>query len=1201
MRASLTCLLALLLSIPLLPAATVTSLTLIDADADAPIAAFDPLIDGTELDLATLPTTNLSVRANVDGTPSQVNFELSGAMSHTHGEGTAPYAMYGDSSGDYDPWTPVVGAYSLAVDCDDGAAYAIDFTVVDGGGTPPPPEGAFLEASGLVVMEYEHAAYDDLGHWGSVGTAYSGYTGDGYLEWKTGDDSTSIDSSGQDVLTWEFTITTTGVYQLHMRSRPSHNTEHNDVWIDFPDLRAYKVKNDTDQGNLDGWTKMYNNGGGNWGWQTTTVDNDRHDIWVSIDSPGTYSFRCSGRSTRFAVDRIVLRHSEASKTTAKDTATPESERAGADGDGSVTIGGELKQWHRVDLRQAAVYSEELADPNPFRDYRMNVSFTAPSGAVYVVPGYFATDGQGGDAGNVWLAHLNPHESGTWSYAVSFRSGTDVAVSLDPAAGTAVAPCDGVGGSFDVAASDKSGADFRAPDKGMLSNRGHHYLTYGGSGAPFLYTGPGIPENILGYNGFTNSTVGVGHDFTVHGDHWNSGDPDWGGGAGRNLIGALNYIADQGGNAIYMMSNTIGGDGEDCFPHPTFDDTKDRYDLLKLIQWDIALAHAQAKGIFLHWHLAENERSNYEYYGGTKDSGSLTVERKLSFRMLNAVFGHYNGLKWNLMEECEWVADERSAQMAYIHAIDPYDHPVTYQVGGAGISYSTYDSHLGDPNIDAGSFQGGASRSSMFDTIQAWRTTSAGAGEPWTCAWDEPQKIENDNADEVDGYPMGRRDKMWPCLMGGGDGFMWYIQKDGGGHGFDQRIEDFTIMQNAFNWCGYARDFLGDLPLLEMSSSTSLVDSSTGTDYALVKPGQVYAIFNDRAGTGMTLDLSGVSGTFTVEWFDPRDGGDLVDGTVTSVSGGGVVDLGSAPQHTDQDWAVLVRLAGGVETYTLTVENGSGDGDYVEGAEVTLTADAAPAGQAFAAWTGDVTGVADVSAATTTVTIGTADLTITATYEDVAQEPFGGSPIPIPGRVEAEDYDLGGEGVAYHDEDSHNEGGDYRSDGVDVQSNDDTDGGYNVGWTTAGEWLEYTVDVGRTGTYTVTVRVAAQSGDGGLSLAVDGTPVGEAQTFPSTGGWQTWTDHLFEVELEAGVQILRVTIDDGDFNLGHLDFATNVVRALTIGLSPAPVDDWAVEAATAAGGIATQELLPAADGVETTFADLDGTEDYEFVFVPLGEG
>lgn len=616
---------------------------------------------------------------------------------------------------------------------------------------------------------------------------------------------------------------------------------------------------------------------------------------------------------------------------------------GCVGSAQAAVSGELKQWHEVLVTIDGPTSSQDATPNPFLDYRFNVTFTAPSGKTYVVPGYFAGDGVGGAAGKVWAAHLNPHETGAWSWSASFRSGANVAVELGATAGTAVSPYHGQSGTFTIAASDKSGADFRAPDKGMLVNRGHHYLTYGGSGKPFLFTGPGIPENILGYRGFTNTTVGIGHEFNAHLAHWKTGDPDWNGGAGKKLIGALNYIADNGANCLYMMSTTVDGDGNDCFPHPAAQGKTTRYDLLKLRQWDIALAHAQRKGIFLHWALAENE--NHDYYGGSHTANSLTTERKLYFRMMAARFGHYNGLKWNLAEEIEWVKAERLAQAAYLKAIDPYDHPVTHQGGGAGLPYSTYDEEKGTGDIDAMSFQGGDSREKMFDTIKKYREMSAAAGQKWTAAFDEPQKIENNTKDDV-GYPHGRRNKMWPCLMAGGDGFMWYIQQDGGGHGFDQRIEDFAIMRDAFRWSGYIRDFLSPLPLLDMVPSRTIVTSTTGEDACLYQAGEVYAIFNDSAGSGISLDLTGVPGTtnFTVRWFDPRNGGALVIGSVATIAGGAVRNLGNAPSDLTKDWAVLVQRSGGAPTNLAPTVSAGPDRSITLPATATLAGTASDDGQ-----------------------------------------------------------------------------------------------------------------------------------------------------------------------------------------------------------------------------------------------------------------
>jgi hypothetical protein len=71
---------------------------------------------------------------------------------------------------------------------------------------------------------------------------------------------------------------------------------------------------------------------------------------------------------------------------------------------------------------------------------------------------------------------------------------------------------------------------------------------------------------------------------------------------------------------------------------------------------------------------------------------------------------------------------------------------------------------------------------------------------------------------------------------------------------------------------------------------------------------VYAVYLPDGGT-TTLDLSDASGAFDVKWYDPRHGGELQDGSVTSVEGGGSASLGNAPAEPASDWAVLVRRDG----------------------------------------------------------------------------------------------------------------------------------------------------------------------------------------------------------------------------------------------------------------------------------------------------
>ena len=131
-------------------------------------------------------------------------------------------------------------------------------------------------------------------------------------------------------------------------------------------------------------------------------------------------------------------------------------------DDRVHVAGELKQWHDVVLTLDGPHTGEAADPNPFLDYRLTVTF-ANGSKRYEVPGYFAADGNAAESGatdgNRWRVHFVPDETGEWSYAVSFRTGPEVAVSLDPGAGRPVAP-DGASGRLVIGPSDKTGQDYR---------------------------------------------------------------------------------------------------------------------------------------------------------------------------------------------------------------------------------------------------------------------------------------------------------------------------------------------------------------------------------------------------------------------------------------------------------------------------------------------------------------------------------------------------------------------------------------------------------------------------------------------------------------------------------------------------------------------------------------------------------------------
>ncbi|WP_370980786.1 carbohydrate-binding protein [Agaribacterium sp. ZY112] len=146
---------------------------------------------------------------------------------------------------------------------------------------------------------------------------------------------------------------------------------------------------------------------------------------------------------------------------------------------------------------------------------------------------------------------------------------------------------------------------------------------------------------------------------------------------------------------------------------------------------------------------------------------------------------------------------------------------------------------------------------------------------------------------------------------------------------------------------------------------------------------------------------------------------------------------------------------------------------------------------------------------------------------------------IPGRIEVEDFDLGGGDVAYKDSGNGNNGNSYReSEHVDIQATSDSDGDYNVGWIADGEWLEYSIAASNSGNYDIQLRVAVSGASASKAVMVrlDNELLGQF-TLASTGGWQNWqTLKLENVSIKAGVnQVLRLEMLGGNFNLNWIDF------------------------------------------------------------------
>jgi ELWxxDGT repeat protein len=171
-------------------------------------------------------------------------------------------------------------------------------------------------------------------------------------------------------------------------------------------------------------------------------------------------------------------------------------------------------------------------------------------------------------------------------------------------------------------------------------------------------------------------------------------------------------------------------------------------------------------------------------------------------------------------------------------------------------------------------------------------------------------------------------------------------------------------------------------------------------------------------------------------------------------------------------------------------------------------------------------------------------------------PFGGTPWPVPGLIQAVNFDVGGEGVAYHDTTTDNEGGQYRpTEGVDIEVCNDTNGGFCVFQTRPGEWLNYTIQAAATGMYQLDVRVFSPVVNSGyFRFEVDGAMIVEYLLNGVAGAWSTESSI---VGLSAGQHILRLYFeqastagDVGVFNWFNFTLlATNQPPVVTIQSPP----------------------------------------------------
>jgi len=623
--------------------------------------------------------------------------------------------------------------------------------------------------------------------------------------------------------------------------------------------------------------------------------------------------------------------------------------------------------------------DQATGPNPFADYRLDVTFSR-SGREYTVPGYFAacTDSadRGCTSGKLWRAHFVPMEAGEWTYRVSFRTGDDVVASGD--AGEAVVGIDGATGSFDVSAAPRN--DVRA--RGLLQYRGAQYYRWSGTGRPFFKFGVDSPENTLAYSDFdrTPNARGMRHDWQPHVRDYDARARSftWGNERGQGLLGRFAYLRGAGVNSVSMLLFNVGGDDQNVIPQvmrvsaDSYERLSpadqwaqgvehDRYDIVKLAQWQRALSYADELGLQVQFKMQEVENNLF------MDGGNLGRERKIYIREMIARFNHFLAVCWNMGEENTQHPDVVRQQAKYIDSLDPYDHPLvmaTYPrqkerfrphlasgsaLNGLAMQGATID--FSDMRPDIVKWTNASIRAGRRVVIGYDESGTAGPGAPIDAGFDlnslptkgvlsfspgdiapgqpgaepmlarealeePPSVVQPEIAPTRETY---RRHAIWNALLAGAAGMELYYGwtnkcHDLGCENDRTRALKFSDGRNAI---AFFNEYVADRAF-GMVADDEL--TMARTEYVFADYGKTYVVYT-RAGTPAMLSLLGQNGRYSVDWYDAVAGGPLRKGSVLEIAGGEApleegadrsmrnsrfASLGTPPSGGSDDWVALVR-------------------------------------------------------------------------------------------------------------------------------------------------------------------------------------------------------------------------------------------------------------------------------------------------------
>lgn len=583
------------------------------------------------------------------------------------------------------------------------------------------------------------------------------------------------------------------------------------------------------------------------------------------------------------------------------------------------LDGSFKKWHPITLTFDGPQLSETDVDNPFLNYALQVNFRNGKD-TYEVHGFFAADGNasetGAKGGNKWQVKFAPHRNGKWEFQAYFAEGTDIGVSQHPLNEKKKALWKS-SGSFEITPPDSTATGFYKT--GKLAYVGKHYLEESETGVPFIKNGVGSPENFLAYHEFDGTYDNGGaetptlkeglHQYLPHVEDWKEGNTIWAGDKGKGMVGALNYLADKGMNSLYFMTMNVGGDGDDVWPW-TDPERQTQYDVSKLAQWGKVFTHMDGLGMAMNVFTQETENDSL------LNQGELGLERKLYYKELVARFGHHLGIVWNLGEETNHSTEQLKSYAAYIRSIDPYKHPIAVhnhiRVTGKRIAgrpldpiEETFSPLLGYTNFEIPSLQ-------LFDTtevhreIEKWRDLSLEKKQPWAVYLDEigPYEIGvTTDAAEDNNYDQVMHSSLWGSLLSGGAGASWYF----GGldtANNDLAAEDFRTRDQWWDITTNAEKFFNDhLPFWEMQNQDELLSNEKA--YCFAKKDEIYVVYLPKCEK---TDLKIGDGAFTIAFYDPKEGGMLLDKQNEGwrITKPNSVELSAYNGQSEKDWVIVIK-------------------------------------------------------------------------------------------------------------------------------------------------------------------------------------------------------------------------------------------------------------------------------------------------------